>query len=196
MSCFGIVPAVLIAVALQQEGVKDDAEAGFTPLFNGKDLAGWHLMNGAKFAAVDGVLKGDGGTGWLRSDKEYGDFILRLEVRWMKAKQDSGVFIRSGKEGANWPDRKVEVQAENTQRIVHIFGATSKRDADKALKLLKADKEWNTLEIKCQGTKCEVRLNGELAASADDLKVAGGHLGLQGEGGQLEWRKIRIQEIK
>jgi hypothetical protein len=41
-----------------------------------------------------------------------------------------------------------------------------------------------------------VKLNGELAASADDLKDPRGYLGFQGEGGQLEWRNIRIQELK
>jgi hypothetical protein len=153
-------------------------------------------MNGAKFAAVGGVLKNDGGNGWLRSDKEYADFVLRLEVRWLKPRNDSGVFLRAGKEGDNWPNRKYEVQAENSERIVHVFGANCKRDAAKAFKLLKPDKEWNSLEIKCQGTKCEVKLNGEVAATADDLKHARGHLGFQGEGGQLEWRNLRIQELK
>lgn len=191
-----LVPLVLIAILGVPAGAGDEVEAGFTSIFNGKNLDGWHAMNSCKFAAVDGVLKGDGGNGWLRSDKEYGDFILRLEVRWLKPKQDSGVFLRAGKEGANWPDRKYEVQAENTQRIVHIFGATCTREAEKALKLLKPDTQWNTLEIKCQGTKCEVKLNGELAASAEDLKNPRGFLGFQGEGGQLEWRKIRIQELK
>lgn len=176
--------------------VADEPEEGFTSLFNGKDLDGWHIMNNAKFSAVDGVLKLDGGSGWLRSDKEYGDFILRLEVRWLKPRQDSGVFLRAGKEGDNWPNRRYEVQAENSERIVHIFGAKCVRDADKALKLLKPDQEWNTLEIKCQGTKCEVKLNGEVAATADDLKTADGYIGFQGENGQLEWRNIRIQPLQ
>jgi hypothetical protein len=186
---------VLIAASVMTGQVcAEEVESGFQSLFNGKNLDGWQAMNNCKFAAVDGVLKGDGGSGWLSSDKEYGDFVLRLEVRWLKPKQDSGVFLRASKEGANWPDRKYEVQAENTQRIAHIFGASCKRDADKAFKLLKPDGEWNALEISCIGTKCEVRLNGELASTADDLKIARGYLGFQGEGGQLQWRKIRIQE--
>lgn len=176
-------------------GAADD-EAGFTSIFNGKNLDGWQPMNGCKFSAVDGVLKGDGGNGWLRSEKEYGDFVLRLEVRWLKPKQDSGVFIRAGKEGANWPDRKYEVQAENTERIVHVFGAKCERDPQKALKLLKPDNEWNTLEITCKGTSCEVKLNGEVASRAEELKTPSGYLGFQGEGGQLEWRKLRIKELK
>ena len=94
-----------------------DDEKGFVSLFDGKTLDGWHLMNGAKFVAEDGVIKLNGGRGWLRSDKEYSDFILRLELRFMKPKQDGGVFLRSNKQGKNWPSQKYEVQCENSLRM-------------------------------------------------------------------------------
>lgn len=187
---------LVIALGIPSFAPAAEPEEGFTPLFNGANLDGWAVMNGGKFAVVDGVIKQDGGSGWLRSDKEYADFILRLEVRWLKPKQDSGVFLRASEEGDNWPSRRYEVQAENSQRIVHIFGAKCARDADKAFKLLKPDQEWNNLEIKCQGTACEVKLNGELAATAEELKSPTGYIGFQGEGGQLEWRNIRIQSLK
>jgi hypothetical protein len=187
---------LIVALAIPSFAPAAEPEEGFTVLFNGTSLDGWHVMNGGKFAVVDGVIKQDGGSGWLRSDKEYADFILRLEVRWLKPKQDSGVFLRASEEGDNWPSRRYEVQAENSQRIVHIFGAKCVRDADKAFKLLKPDQEWNSLEIKCQGTACEVKLNGEVAATAEELKSPTGYIGFQGEGGQLEWRNVRIQSLK
>ena len=171
-------------------------DEGFTSLFNGESLDGWHLMNGAKFSAEEGVIRLDGGRGWLRSDKQYSDFVLRLEVRWMKDKQDSGVFLRASEEGGNWPKRRYEVQAENSNRIARIFGARHERDPDAAFKLLKQDRQWNSYEITCRGLRCEVKLNGELAAHSDDFKTPAGYIGLQGEGGQLEWRNIRIKELE
>ena len=93
-------------------------------IFDGKTLDGWHLMNGAPFVAEDGVIKLNGGRGWLRSEKEYSDFVLKLEFRFMKPpRQDGGVFLRAGKEGKSWPNRKYEVQIENTERMAKIFGA-------------------------------------------------------------------------
>ena len=83
----------------------DKDEEGFVHLFDGKTLNGWHLMNDAKFIAEEGVIKLNGGSGWLRSDKQYSDFILRLEFRFMKPKQDGGVFLRSSIEGENWPNQ-------------------------------------------------------------------------------------------
>ena len=169
---------------------------GFTSLFDGKSLDGWHIMNGGKFSATKGVIKLDGGRGWLRSDKEYTDFVLTLEVRWLKPKQDSGVFLRASKEGGNWPSRKYEVQCENSPRIAYIFGAPQKRDAKLALKLLKEDQQWNRFEIKCEGSKCEVKFNGQVVATSDGFKNLKGYIGLQGESGQLEFRDIRIKVLK
>jgi hypothetical protein len=171
-------------------------EEGFTSLFDGKSLAGWEIMNKAKFVAEDGVIKLHGGSGWLRSNDEYSDYILKLEVRWMKPKQDSGIFLRASKEGKNWPDRRYEVQCENSGRVAMIFGAKHVRDAKKAEGLLKGPKEWNTFEIRCAGKRCEVKLNGEEVCTSDELKNLTGYIGLQGEGGELEFRNIRIKKIE
>lgn len=174
----------------------DEAEEGFVSLFDGKTLDGWHLMNGAKFVVEDGVLKHNVGLGWLRSDKEYADFILRLEFRFMKPKQDGGVFLRSVKEGENWPSRKYEVQVENTRRMAMIFGAKHDLNVELVQKVLKPDGEWNAYDIRIVGSRIEVRLNGQLVTtsdSADQLKR--GYIGLQGENGAHEYRKFRIKVL-
>ena len=189
---FGIVVTACSAESVLAQA---KAEDGFRSLFDGKTLAGWSVMNNARFTAEDDVIKLRGGSGWLRSDEEYGDFVLRLEVRWMKPRQDSGIFIRASKEGKNWPDKRYEVQCENSNRVAHIFGAKCMRDAKKAESLLKAPKEWNSFEVSCIGTRCEVKLNNELVCTSDGLKMSKGFIGLQGEGGELEFRNLRIKKI-
>jgi hypothetical protein len=169
---------------------------GFVALFNGQDLAGWEQVNGSKFIADDGVIKHRQGMGWLRTTEQFDNFVLRLEIRWLKDRQDSGVFLRSGIEGSNWPDRKYEVQCENSERVVHIFGTNCQRDPQKAQALLKPTGEWNTLEIECNGTRCRVKLNGEVASSADDLVPGTGYLGLQGENGEIEFRHMFIKRLE
>lgn len=191
-----LFPALCLLLSVAGWGVADAPPEGFVALFNGKDLTGWVQVNDSKFTAKDGVIKHGKGMGWLRTAEQYDHFILRLEVRWLKERQDSGVFLRAGVEGSNWPDRKYEVQCENSERIVHIFGATCLRDPAKAKALLKPTGEWNTLEIHCQGARCEVKLNGELASSANDLKPGKGHLGLQGENGEIEFRNMFIKPLQ
>jgi hypothetical protein len=189
-----IVICLLSMLNCSKNAEKD--EQGFTRLFDGKTLSGWHLMNGAKFVAEDGVIKLNGGLGWLRSDKQYSDFILRLEFRFMKPKQDGGVFLRSNIEGKNWSSKNYEVQVENTLRMAKIFGAEYELNVDLAQKVLKPVNEWNEYDIKLVGPWIEVRLNGELVTTSDSMdKLTRGYLGLQGENGFHEYRNLRIKDL-
>ncbi len=192
-----VVATCLLAVpkvALGADADKD--EEGFVSLFDGKSLDGWHLMNGAKFVVEDGVIKHNTGNGWLRSDKEYADYILRLEFRFLKAKQDGGVFLRAGKEGKDWPDRKYEVQVENTRRMATIFNAKNNLNVEQTQKALKPTGEWNEYDIKVVGPRIEVRLNGELVSTTDSATGLNlGYIGLQGESGAHEYRNLRIKDL-
>src|SRR6478672_7372098 len=80
-------------LASQASAGGKNVPAGFTPLFNGKDLTGWKIHGGNIKAW--GVEKGllyvaqparqkPGGKEqpfWLMTEKEYGDFELRLEFK-------------------------------------------------------------------------------------------------------------------
>ena len=72
-------------------------------LFNGKDLSGWVGVHDVKFEVVEGNLRLVRGMGWLRTEKQYGDFVLEFEWRALEEKYDSGIFLRAGLEGKPWP---------------------------------------------------------------------------------------------
>ena len=182
--------------ATQVSLAADKTEEGFVSLFDGKTLDGWHLMNGAKFVVEDGVMKHNEGHGWLRSDKQYSDFILRLEFRFLKPRQDGGVFLRAGIEGKDWPDRKYEVQVENTARMAKIFTAQNDLNVELVRKVLKPDGEWNEYCIKIVGPRIEVRLNGELVSTSDSAdQLERGYIGLQAEDGAHEYRNFRLKDL-
>jgi hypothetical protein len=81
---------------------------GYTPIFNGKDLSGWHISRSNHHGTTldarveEGVLVigqnpiGEGGI--LLTDKRYRDFELYLEVMpdWGC---DGGIFLRSNEDG-------------------------------------------------------------------------------------------------
>ncbi|MBN2315245.1 MAG: DUF1080 domain-containing protein [Sedimentisphaerales bacterium] len=86
-------------------------EKGFVPLFNGKDLQGWHTNvqkivhgNGGSWKVENGAITGEqdppgsGNGGILMTDQAYGDFELLLELApdWGI---DSGVFLRTNSRG-------------------------------------------------------------------------------------------------
>lgn len=191
--------------ALAAEDNKEEkpaVEQGFTSLFNGKDLDGWHIMNQGKFSVRDGVIYLNKGTGWLRSEKEYKDFELRLDFRFIDKGADSGIFIRAGKEGKNWPDKNYQVQTMDNHTICSIFPKAfdklkkHQKDEAKLKKTMKPTGEWQSFIITARGPHAEVRLNGELITEADGLADQAGYIGLQGEYGQLEFKNIRIKELK
>jgi hypothetical protein len=177
-------------------------EEGFTPLFNGKDLGGWHVENNGKFSVKDGVIFLDKGSGWLRSDKEYKDFELRLDFRFVSPKADSGIFVRASKDGKNWPAKNYQVQTMDNDSIGGVFvaggldKAKTKRDTAKMKEVRKKTGEWQSYAITVKGDAIEVKLNGETITTGSGLSAQPGHVGLQGEGGQLEFKNIRIKEFK
>src|ERR1035438_451797 len=79
---------------------------GWKLLFDGKDLDGWQPLSTSAPAATGDWSVADGailcpGTsaGWLASNNSYGNFELKLQFRGSE-KTNSGVFLRSEKEGA------------------------------------------------------------------------------------------------
>ena len=82
--------------------------AGFTPIFNGKDLTGWHVSRTnhhgttPDYHVVNGVIVGTqsprGKGGILLTDRKYKNFEVYIEVKpdWGC---DSGLFLRSSEAG-------------------------------------------------------------------------------------------------
>ena len=76
------------------------SESSFTPLFNGKNLDGWNFVGeGKKYLVENGnIVAPEGVTGHLFSDKEYSDFVLRLEYK-LTPGGNNGVGIRAPLDG-------------------------------------------------------------------------------------------------
>ena len=67
------------ASARAEEAAED---SGIVSIFNGNDLGGWVIENDGQFAAQDGLLVVNKGTGWLRSERQYADFVLKIDFRF------------------------------------------------------------------------------------------------------------------
>ncbi|MFZ4763845.1 MAG: 3-keto-disaccharide hydrolase [Roseimicrobium sp.] len=90
-----ILLAIVSAATLVSSIHSQDAD-GFTPLFNGKDLAGWRPVNVAPttFSVRDGMIVTSGvPTGFMATDRMYENFIVELDWRHLKEGGNSGLFI-------------------------------------------------------------------------------------------------------
>src|SRR5207249_7797927 len=93
--------AIALAAGLLAGCASTQPDADFVPLFDGKTLSGWRLVGktGDGYSVKDGVIYcARGGGGNLLSDKEYADFILRLEFK-LESGSNNGVGIRAPLEG-------------------------------------------------------------------------------------------------
>ncbi len=87
---------------------------GFTPIFDGKTLAGWHVSaetghsrtsknkSGGRWVVEEGIMVGSqdvpGNGGIIITDKHYGDFEIALEMK-NDFGPDSGLFLRCDEKG-------------------------------------------------------------------------------------------------
>lgn len=178
------------------------------PLFNGKDLDGWTIQNDGQFSVADGILTVNRGTGWLRSNEQFSDFVLTLELTFGEARANSGIFIRTGPTSdlanSGWPDNGYQVQCMDTTAGANPIGGLIFYGASQFEQIfdraaieanLKPPGEWNTVEITARGGNIAVRLNGTLINLVQGVTKLSGHVGIQGENGLLRFRKIDIQKL-
>lgn len=175
-----------------------DKEAGFVSMFNGQDFTGWRFEGKdsppktvpANWKVADGVIQlSGGGPPHLASARSYRDFELKFEWRGLKEKYNSGFFIRSGeKVGAN--------QINLAHRAEGAFLGGKITGAAAVPQLQKPAGEWNEWRVLAVGDKVTFWCNGELAWEGTGLQTPEGYIGLQAEGAAMEFRRLRIREVK
>ena len=163
---------------------------GFTAIFNGVNLDGWHGMStfdplklarmselerktlvGAWTAntkihwhAEDGVLVNDGDGAYLTTDKDYGDIELLIDYKTV-AMADSGVYLRGTPQVQIWDTTK-EGGKHNLGADKGSGGLWNNKPGTPGKDpLVFADKpfgEWNSLRIIQVGARTTVYLNGKL----------------------------------
>lgn len=182
--------ALLFAVSIVPAPASVDdfiPEDGYISLFNGHDLTGWGyrtnnfdgktVTDDGRFSAGDGILTVHPRTPRLiqqiRTTQTFSnDFILKLEFR-AETNADSGIFIRG-----------LQLQC----RDYLVAGPY------KELKKYKPQ-DWNQIEIAVTNNIAFCTCNGEILEGA--LKVpANGSIGFEGDRGQMEYRRVRLKELK
>lgn len=182
---------------------------GFVSLFDGT-LNGWVVENttAGNFTVSNDVLRVEGPNGWLRSERQYGDFALRIEFRSVTPDADSGVFIRAVGDTPfmrGWPNNSYQVQVRDPSMpspfppVGGLFrhgtaaGETS-LDQEAVTRAFSGTGEWQVLEIDVAGDRLLVRLNGTEVLKAGNILNSPGYIGIQGETGVMEYRVIEISE--
>ncbi len=191
-------------------------------LFNGRDLAGWTAAAADPKVAKDrvwsvreGVLVCQGEpVGYLYRGPSVADFRLIVEYRWPGKPGNSGIFSRLTP-GSQAIPRTVEVQlhhgdagdvmglrgrtiAPEQARFFSIQAHPVAGDIAGVRKLADFEKppgEWNQVEILAQGGHYTVWVNGKLVNEASGVETLAGPIGLQSEGGLIEFRRVSLTPL-
>ncbi len=169
-----------------------DKDGQWESLFNGKDLKGWVAVHDVTFEVKDGNLRLVKGMGWLRTEKEYSDFILECEWRALDEKYDSGIFIRSDLAGKPWPTNGWQVNLRYDALGGLVKGYRSVVPAETPRMPLN---KWVKFRLEVKGKKVTLDVDGERAWEYDALDRARGYIGIQAENKSFDFRNLRIQEL-
>ena len=161
-------------------------------IFNGRDLSGWQSMNEAHFQATNGMIHLSRGMGWLRTEREYTNFIFEAEWRAVHTNYNSGFFLRAGLTGKPFPTDVWQVNLKDVALGSLLIG--SKTVVPAVTPKLPIN-EWCTFRMEARGHKLTLDINGQRAWEYNEFNPEHGFLGLQAEGHAFDFRNLRVQEL-
>jgi hypothetical protein len=213
--------AIVSLLACERAGVA----AQPIDLFNGMDLSNWKVVladplvkKDDVFSVKDRVLvcKGEP-MGFIYTDHNFADFKLEVEWRWAPGQTpgNSGVFLRLNGEPRPLP-RCIECQLKSGDAgDVYAFHGmkidgeparrTEKRGHELGGDLIGFKKlfmnentpgKWNRLEVELRGYDLTVKVNGRVVNEATRCEFINGPVGLQSEGGEVHFRKVRLTPLQ
>ncbi len=211
-----VLSLALTPLAAMAQGTA--AEAGFTSLFDGQSLKGWQLVRGRGpgYVVKDGVLVCPlEGGGNLLTEKEYANFVFRFEFK-TEPGGNNGVGIRTPLSGdAAYVGMEVQILDDGHEKYKGKIKSEQHHGsiylvAPARTGFLKPAGEWNTEEIMADGNHIRVTLNGVVILDFDlglvkekeviekhpGIRNKKGFVGFLGHGSLVEFRNIRIKELK
>jgi hypothetical protein len=188
--------------------------AGFKPIFDGKSFDGWAgpIEN---YEVADGAIRcrpAKGGN--IYYDKEFADFVARVEFR-LPPGGNNGLMIRYAGKGDAAYDAMCELQIlddsspryakiDPRQACGSVYGMVAAKRG-----YLRPVGEWNFEEVTVKGSKIRVELNGTVIVDTDVSQVTtfmsprphpgkdrtAGFFGFAGHNEPVEFRKIAIKTL-
>jgi hypothetical protein len=194
---------------------------GFVPLFDGKTLTGWRRQDPASagFEIKDGALvvrgRGSAGaaptcSGNIWTEKSYRDFVLRYQARFETNGSVGGFFLRSppsGNMAGGWNQVETRAMAEKLLPWNGILMRSAGGDQGDTVFDYRAanlaysatddwTRDWVDYEVRAQGSRITVWVNGFLVSKAEDVLPLEGVFGLQCERETVEYRNMAIRELR
>lgn len=137
----------------------------------------------------------------LRYGKELGDFVFHVEWRFVDPARpgwNSGIFARAAADHRTW----YQAQAGNAAGgfwfadELDANGAVVRRKLTPDEMRVKPAGEWNVYEITARGDRLTLWVNGAITSEWQGAKNARGHIGLEAEFHHIEFRNLKLKELR
>ncbi len=192
------------------------AHAQWTSLINGNQLKGWKIIGGkATFNVEDGAIVGYTVTNsrntFLATEKDYGDFVLELDIKVEDSLMNSGVQTRShaymqDNEGLGRVyGRQVELDPSARKWSGGIYDEQRRlwlypTNYNPAVQAVYKPGDFNHIRVECKGRVMKTWLNGTAAACVIDSVDPTGFIALQvhdiGDKTQLAGKRTWFKNIR
>jgi len=216
---------VLAVAALTPAADKDD---GFVPMFDGKTLKGWVNVNCAPetfFVKDNEIITTGKPTGYLRTEKQYENFIAEFDWMHVPPKPDavgnSGFFVWADPIPAvgtgytrgievqvlvnlEYKNKKGEITATSHGDLFSIHGATCVPDRPHpegwarclpSENRAKGAGEWNHYVVEANDGVIKLNVNGKVVSGVSKCSPRKGYLALESEGSECHFRNLKIKEL-
>lgn len=185
---------------------------GWTSIFDGNSLAGW---TGEGYTVEDGAIVCTPKGAFLRTEKEYGDFVLDFEFK-LQAGSNNGIGLRyPGSGDAAYVGMEIQVLDDRHEKYKglapyqfhgSVYGTARSLQAEK--NFLKPVGEWNRQQIVCIGDHVKVILNGETITDTyltgikpidgkdhPGLARTSGYIAFCGHGDYVAYRNLKVLDF-
>ena len=195
------------------------AKAQTIDLFNGSNLDGWGFVLNDNSKKPDEVFKAQNGVihitgspfGYMYTLNKYDNFLLHVEWRWPQEATNSGIFLFVQSDNKVWPNAvECQLAAGKAGDFVLLGGSdlaefvAKPGESRPAFPVINrnvtnaemAVGEWNTAVIFCYNGEITVFINGLLQNKGTKSMHKIGHIALQSEGKDIQFRNVRVTPMK
>jgi hypothetical protein len=189
--------AALAAALAGCAGMMDRA-SGWTSLIDGiRGLENFQRVGDAHWVAADGAIQASSGgrePGYLVTRQSYRDFVLRAEF-WSSDDANSGIFVRCQDPTRITDENCYEANIFDQRPDPSYATGAIVKVARAPTPVPKAGGKWNTYEVRAQGDRLVLLLNGVQTVDVRDAKFASGPIALQWGRGTIKWRKVEVRPL-
>jgi hypothetical protein len=193
-------------------------------LWNGEDFTGWKFVlrepghDVTKTWSVrNGIIRCEGKpTGYMRTEKDYTNYLFHVEWRWTTEAGNSGVLVHMSGPDKVWP-KSLECQmyagyagdilviGEGKGYLIGVQVAERAKGGPRVkgriVRKLKESSErptgqWNSYDIICKNDWAVLLVNGVLQNVVTKCTITSGKICLQSEGRPVEFRNIYIEPLE